>query len=138
MDFGFSLPTRGPMANKADLTRLVQAGEALGYAYFTFSDHIVIPRTIAPEYPYSADGRLVSPVDWMEQLTAMAWVAAISDKARLLTSVMGVPHRKPVHTAKILAKRFATLDDLSRIADALGVPWSALLPRLDSNQQPFG
>jgi probable F420-dependent oxidoreductase len=121
MDFGISLPTRGPLATKADIETLVRKAEALGFAYVTISDHILIPRQVAPEYPYAADGRLVSPVNWMEQLTVMAWVAAVSDKLRLLTSVMVVPHRNPVHTAKILA----TIDVLSggRVTLGCGAGW---------------
>ena len=121
MDFGFSLPTRGPLANKDDLKVIVEKGEALGFAYFTISDHIVIPKSIAPEYPYAKDGRLITPDDWLEQLTVLSWLAAVSDKARLLTSVMVVPHRNPVHTAKILA----TIDVLSggRVTIGCGAGW---------------
>jgi probable F420-dependent oxidoreductase len=121
MDFGFSLPTRGPLANRQDLERMAKAGEALGYAYVSFSDHLVIPRTVEPRYPYAADGRLVSPVNWLEQLTAMAWIGAVTEKVRLLTSVMVVPHRNPVHTAKILA----SIDVLSggRVTLGCGAGW---------------
>lgn len=121
MDFGFSLPTRGPLANARDIRTLVERGEALGFEYLTVSDHIVIPKSVAPEYPYAKDGRLVSPENWMEQLTVLAWIAALSEKARLVTSVMVVPHRNPVHTAKILA----TADVLSggRVVIGCGAGW---------------
>lgn len=121
MNFGFALPTRGPLANKADLAAIVRRGEELGFTTFTVSDHIVIPKSIAPEYPYAKDGRLVTTDDWLEQLTVLAWLAAVSDKARLLTSVMVVPHRNPVHTAKILA----TVDVLSggRVTLGCGAGW---------------
>ena len=121
MDYGFALPTRGPLANKHDLGTIAARGEALGFAYFTVSDHIVMPKTIAPEYPYAKDGRMVAPGDWLEQLTVLAWLAAVTEKARLLTSVMVVPHRNPVHTAKILA----TIDVLSggRVTLGVGAGW---------------
>jgi len=121
MDFGFSLPTRGPLANARDIATLVKRGEALGYEYLTVSDHIVIPKSVAPEYPYAKDGRLVAPDNWMEQLSVLAWIAALSEKARLLTSVMVVPHRNPVHTAKILS----TIDVLSggRVVLGCGAGW---------------
>ena len=121
MDFGISLPTRGDLATRTDIETLAKRAEALGFAYVTISDHIVIPRQVAPEYPYAADGRLVSPVNWLEQLTVMAWVAAVTEKLRLLTSVMVVPHRNPVHTAKILA----TIDVLSggRVTLGCGAGW---------------
>ena len=121
MQFGFGLPTRGAMANHSDLKTLVERGEALGFGYFTVSDHIVIPRSIDAVYPYSEDGRPTFPEDWLEQLTTMAWLAAVTTKARLVTSVMVVPHRNPVLTAKILA----TIDVLSggRITIGCGAGW---------------
>ena len=121
MEFGFGLPTRGAMANQRDLQTLVEHGEALGFGYFTISDHIVIPRTFDSVYPYSEDGRPTFPEDWLEQLTTMAWLAAVTTKARLVTSVMVVPHRNPVLTAKILA----TIDVLSggRITIGCGAGW---------------
>ena len=48
MDFGFSLPTRGPLANQDDLKTIATLGEKLGFAYFTVSDHIVIPKEVEP------------------------------------------------------------------------------------------
>jgi probable F420-dependent oxidoreductase len=121
MDFGFSIPTRGPMANRHDLKALAQKGEALGYEYLTVSDHIVIPKSFAPVYPYAADGKPTFPNAWLDQPTALAWLAAVTEKARLLTSVMVVPHRAPVHTAKVLA----TIDHLSegRLVLGCGAGW---------------
>jgi probable F420-dependent oxidoreductase len=54
-------------------------------------------------------------------LTVMAYVAAITTRARLLTSVMVIPHRNPVFTAKALA----TLDVLSqgRVTVGCGAGW---------------
>ena len=121
MEFGFSMPTRGPMANRRDLKALAQKGEALGYEYLTVSDHIVIPKSFAPVYPYAADGKPTFPNLWLDQPTALAWLAAVTEKARLLTSVMVVPHRPPVHTAKALA----TVDHLSegRVTLGCGAGW---------------
>ena len=119
MDFGFSAPTRGPLANAADLSRIAAEGERLGYAILAVPDHLVVPKSIASRYPYSQAG------DWpgraggecLEQLTLMTWLAASTRTLRLLSSVMVVPHRNPVHTAKILA----TLDALSGGRTILGV-----------------
>ena len=121
MDFGFGLPTRGDFANKADLTTMARRGEELGYGYLCVSDHIVIPNSFTSVYPYSADGRPTFPGAWLEQLTALAWLAAQTEKIRLLTSVMVVPHRNPVHTAKTLA----TIDVLSggRVTLGCGSGW---------------
>ena len=121
MDFGFGLPTRGDFGNRRDLMALARRGEELGFAYLCISDHIVIPKGVASIYPYAADGRPSFPGAWLEQLTALAWLAAVTEKARLLTSIMVVPHRSPVHTAKILS----TIDVLSegRVTLGVGAGW---------------
>ncbi len=125
MDFGFNVPTRGPLANKDDLTAIAQRGEALGYRYLAIPDHIVVSTSIASRYPYSQEGDWPGRLsgDCFEQLTLMAWLAAATSEARLVTSVMVVPHRSPVHTAKILA----TIDALSdgRVVLGCGTGWMA-------------
>ena len=121
MDFGFSLPTRGPLAEPGAIAALAARAESLGFAYLGVSDHIVIPSAAERVYPYATDGRLVSPVNWLEQLTLLTWVAARTKAVRLLTSVNVVPHRNPVHLAKILA----TVDILAggRITFGCGTGW---------------
>ena len=56
MLIGFNAPTAGPLAAPEHLTRLVVGGEALGFDYATFSDHVVIPTDIQAKYPYSSTG----------------------------------------------------------------------------------
>lgn len=121
MDFGFSIPTRGPLASKDSIRKIAKRGEELGYRYLCVSDHIVIPRTISPKYPYSQSGVPPFSGECLEQLTLLTWLAAVTNEVRLLASVMVVPHRSPVHTAKILA----TIDVLSggRLVVGCGAGW---------------
>ena len=121
MDIGLGAPTRGSLANKRDLKRVVERAETLGFNSVWIPDHIVIPSSFAPNYPYAADGRPTFPSIWLEQLTAMAWLAGITENIQLVTSVMVVPHRRPVHTAKILS----TIDVLSegRVILGCGAGW---------------
>ena len=56
MLIGFNAPTAGPLSAADNLTKIVVGGEAMGFDYATFSDHVVIPTAIAAEYPYSASG----------------------------------------------------------------------------------
>ena len=125
MDYGFNMPSRGPLANSESIRTIAELGEALGFTYFAVSDHIVVPRAIDSRYPYSPTGAFPGSDsgECMEQLTVMAYLAAITTKARLLTSVMVVPHRRPVNTAKVLA----TIDVLSggRVTVACGTGWMA-------------
>jgi probable F420-dependent oxidoreductase len=123
MDYGFSIPTRGPLATRESIVALARRGEGLGFAYLAIPDHIVIPRQIASPYPYNTERKMVGAAegDCLEQLVLMAYLAAATTRIRLLTSVMVVPHRNPVFTAKALA----TIDILSqgRVTVGCGAGW---------------
>ena len=123
MKYGFGVPTRGPLANPESIVALARKGEELGFGFISVSDHIVIPRDINSRYPYSESGEFVGGADGecLEQLTLLTYLAANTETVRLLTSVMVLPHRPPVLTAKILA----TIDVLSggRLIVGCGVGW---------------
>ena len=125
MLIGFDMPVRGALATADTLARLAVEGEAMGYGHATFSDHIVIPNDIQARYPYAETGEFPAQArgDWYEQLTTMTFVAAKTSRLRLVTSVMVVPHRPAVLTAKVLA----TIDLLSegRLTVGCGAGWLA-------------
>jgi probable F420-dependent oxidoreductase len=119
--YGFYLPTRGQTTTPDDLDMLVQRGESYGFHSVMISDHIVFPTDIQSPYPYTVSGAFPGHGDAMEQLTLMAFVAAKTTTLRLVTSVMILPYRNPVLTAKMLA----TIDVLSRgrVTVGVGVGW---------------
>ncbi len=123
MKIGFNAPTGGPLATPDNLARLAQGAEAIGFDYATFSDHVVIPADISTRYPYTDSGEFPNGArgERHEQLTEVAWVAAKTTRLRLVTSVMVVPHRPPVLTAKVLS----TIDVLSggRLTVGIGAGW---------------
>ena len=123
MEFGFNIPNAGPLANPEAIRQLVERGEALGFTIFAIPDHIVIPRKFAPVYPYTDTGETDSFAggDALEPLALMASLATMTKKARLLTSVLVLPYREPVLTAKI----FATIDVMSggRAIAGVGTGW---------------
>ena len=123
MQFGFSAPTSGPLSAPDELVKLVVGGEAMGWDYATFSDHVVIPNTILATYPYSDSGEFPGGAGGPrhEQLTEVAFMAAKTSRLRLVLSVMVVPHRPALLTAKILA----TIDVLSggRLVVGIGAGW---------------
>ena len=123
MDYGFSIPTRGPLATQEGLLALAKRGEELGFSYLAIPDHIVIPRQIGSPYPYNTARKMVGAADGdcLEQLVLMSYLAAATTKIRLLTSIMVVPHRNPMFTAKALA----TIDVLShgRVTVGCGAGW---------------
>ncbi len=123
MQIGFNLPVTGKLARPDVLVRLCVEGEAMGFDYATFSDHILMPKDVAARYPYTDSGEFPSGSlkDWFEQLTTMGFLAGKTSRLRLLSSVMVVPYRPAVFAAKIIA----TMDVLSggRIALGVGAGW---------------
>lgn len=82
-------------------------------------EHVLVAENYKPNYPYSPDGRM--PTD---ELTSMpdplAWLTfavAHSRRLKIATGVLILPQYSPVQ----LAKRLATLDQLTRGRVMLGV-----------------
>ena len=96
MLIGFNAPIAGPLSTADNLTKIVVGGEAMGFDYATFSDHIVIPTAIAAEYPYSASGEFPGGAggERHEQLTEIAWIAAKTTRLRLVTSARSSLRRR--------------------------------------------
>lgn len=123
MKIGFYVPTRGPLSAPENMAALAKKGEALGFDFLSMTDHLVVPRSRVSDYPYTKDGNWVPGLfgDFLDQLTAMAFVAGQTSTLRLLTSVLVLPHRSPVPTAKALA----SIDYLSggRLSLGCGAGW---------------
>jgi probable F420-dependent oxidoreductase len=123
MQIGFNLPVSGPMASAEVMANIAQLGESLGFDYLTLTDHVALPDTSTPGYPYSTTGEFYTPDPGhrVEQLTTAAWVAAKTSKIRIVLAVMVVPHRPAVVTSKMLA----TIDVLSggRLVVGIGAGW---------------
>src|ERR1700759_2139212 len=123
MQIGFNVPTTGPLIEPDSLARIVTEGEALGFDYVTISDHIMVPRNLESKYPYTDTGEFPAGTQaaWLEQLATTAYIAALTKDLRFVLSVMVVPHRPAVLTAKLLS----TIDYLSkgRLTLGIGVGW---------------
>jgi probable F420-dependent oxidoreductase len=123
MQIGFNLPVSGPMASPDIMAGIAQLGESLGFDYLTLTDHIALPDTSTPGYPYSTTGEFYTPDPGhrVEQLTTAAWIAARTSTIRIVLAVMVVPHRPAVLAAKMLA----TIDVLSggRLVVGIGAGW---------------
>ena len=125
MDFGVHIGARGAADNPDGITTIARHCEALGYAYLGVSDHVIISREVDSHYPYNEAGIWpgTGSGTCLEQLTTLSYIAAVTERIRLLTSVMVLPYRPPVQTAKILA----SLDVLSngRLTGGAGTGWNA-------------
>src|SRR2546428_754287 len=92
--------------------------ETLGYDSLWASDHVVIPWRITSKYPYNETGDFPLPptTNFLEPLTALALVAGATERIRLGTTGLVLPHPHPVLAAKMLA----TLDHLAPGGGILG------------------
>jgi probable F420-dependent oxidoreductase len=123
IQFGFSLTGRGALADRATITTLAQRAEALGYDSVFVTDRMLIPVASRTRYPYSATGAFPLGPDepWLEALTALTHLATVTRRIRVGTSVLVIPYRNPVFTARALA----TADYLSggRVILGAGIGW---------------
>jgi probable F420-dependent oxidoreductase len=123
MQIGFNLPMSGAFTAPGAMMQLAREGEALGFDYLTLTDHIAVPDGRTPGYPYSESGEFygTDPGNRHEQLTAASWIAAKTERIRLVLAVLVVPHRPAVLAAKMLA----TIDVLSggRLVVGVGAGW---------------
>lgn len=121
MKFGVHLPHNGALASRDSLLRFARAADELDYDSCWASDHIAWPDPagLSSRYPYSADGAFAAPPDtpWIDALSALTFVAAVTERIQLGTTVMVLGYRPPIQTAKL----WASLDVLSNGRAILGV-----------------
>lgn len=123
MRYGIHLAGSGPFASMERIGRLAMRAEELGFDSVWLGDHVVTPERFSSAYPYPRT-EAFSPDNariWYEPIVTLGWVAGMTQRVRLGISVLVVPQRNPLLTAKQLA----TLDDLSggRLVLGVGVGW---------------
>jgi len=121
MRYGFYLPTRGPSATREGVLAMARAGERAGLHSAMIADHVVFPAESDSVYPYTVDGRHPGTGDALEAFSILGLVAGATERLRLVTSVLVLPYRNPVLTAKMVA----SLDVLSggRVTLGVGAGW---------------
>ncbi|MCO5972457.1 LLM class flavin-dependent oxidoreductase [Actinoallomurus soli] len=112
MRVGVNVPNYGPGTRPEVLRRWARTVEALGYDLLTLSDHLVVTPDVAAQYP----------APFYEPFTALSWLAGVTERIRLGTSVVIVPYRHPL----LLARMAANLNELSggRLVLGVGVGWA--------------
>src|SRR5580692_10907844 len=110
MQIGMHLPHAGSQATPALIKRHARRAEDLGLSDVWVSEHIIVPRAQFPRSPLFYD-----------PILTLTWVAAVTERVRLGTSVIVLPMRHPLP----LAKELATLHNLSggRLILGVGVGW---------------
>ena len=121
MELGVALPTSGRLASPANIVRIAQEAERLGYAAVWTYERLLRPMAELP----GRDGRLQRiPEQYRltyEPLETLSYVAGKTERVKLGTSVIDALLHPPV----VLARRFATLDQFSggRAVAGLGQGW---------------
>ncbi len=123
MEFGFSLPGRGPLASIDVVLKLAEKADALQFDSLFVTDHVVMPVASGKSvYPYTASGQFPGGLaqDYLEPLATLAHLAHATKRARLGVSVLVVPYRNPLLQAKMLVG--AGVGWLREEFEALGAP----------------
>jgi len=109
---GVNVPNFGPGTNPELLERWALTVEGLGFDLLMVSDHIAVTPDVAEQYP----------APFYEPFTTLAWLAGVTRRVRLGTTVLIVPYRHPL----LVARMAANLNDLSggRLILGVGVGWA--------------
>jgi probable F420-dependent oxidoreductase len=111
MKFGVAIRNMGPVSNRATIRACARIAEQAGFDALFVSDHLCIP----PDQTEGSGGR------YLDVLATLAFLAGATEKIRLGVSVLVVPYRPAVLTAK----QVATIQELSgeRMILGVGVGW---------------
>src|SRR5690242_21372730 len=89
------------------MRRVAEAADRAGLFYLAVSDHVAVPRSHAA----------AMSTTWYDAIATLGFLAATTQRIRLLSYVWVAPYRHPL----ITAKAFASLDALSGGRIILGV-----------------
>ncbi len=111
MELGVARRNMGPQSTAETLAACARAAERAGLDHVWVTDHVAIP----PDDAEGSGGRYLDP------LATLAWLAARTERIALGTSVLILPYRPPLPTAKAVA----TVQELSggRLRLGVGVGW---------------
>jgi len=123
MKVGMFLPQIGDNATKENILYIAKEAEKEGIDSVWVLDRLLWP--LNPQTPYGATPDGILPVDFQnvfDPLTILTYVAGVTKRIKLGTSIIDMLFESPV----LLAKRLATLDILSdgRTINGLGIGWS--------------
>jgi probable F420-dependent oxidoreductase len=90
---GVNILNFGPGAKPETLLRWAQVSEALGYHSVMISDHVAITPSVRQRYPEP----------YWDTFATLAWLAGQTKRVQLGTTVLVLPYRHPVLTARLAA-----------------------------------
>ncbi len=118
MKFGIAIRNMGPQSDRETIRQCARIAEQAGFDSIVVSDHLCIP----PDQTEGSGGR------YLDVLATVAWLAGITERIRVGISVLVLPYRPAVLTAK----QVATIQELSggRMILGVGVGW--MKPEFDA------
>jgi len=90
---GICLPHYGRPIEPSRLVQLATRAEEMGLDSIWVTDHVIIPR----------DMPLIYRSDMLDPLAMLPWLAGVTERIALGTSVIVLPYRSPLPVAKLLA-----------------------------------
>ena len=118
MKFAVAIRNMGPQSTRSTIRACARIAEDAGFDALFVSDHLCIP----PDQTEGSGGR------YLDVLATLAFLAGATDKIRLGVSVLVVPYRPAVLTAK----QIATIQELSGERMILGVGVGWMKPEFDA------
>ncbi len=106
MRFGVHLPNVGPLSDAAAVGPVAQAAERLNYDSVWVNDHLVYTLDRAARHFVLGSMSAPMKAEYLEAVVTLSYVAGLTERVRLGTSVVVLSFRDPV----VLAKQLATLD----------------------------
>ena len=112
MKIGINLINFGPGGSVEGMLRWTRLAEALGYHLVMTSDHVAVTPDVSSRYP----------APFFEPFTTLGWLAAKARTVELGTTVIIVPYRHPLETARMTAQidRYCG----GRFIFGIGVGWA--------------
>lgn len=111
MKLGICLPHYGRPIEPSRLVQLAARAEEVGLDSVWVTDHVIVPRDVS----------LIYRSDMLDPLAVLPWLAGVTERIALGTSVIVLPYRSPLPVAKLLA----SVDVLSggRLIVGVAVGW---------------
>ena len=110
---GVNVPNFGPEAETGALLDWARFAEDAGFATLVVSDHVVPTPEVTALYPEP----------FHDPFVLLAWLAGQTSRIRLGTSVVVLPYRHPLHTARMSA--MLHLMSGGRFVLGVGAGWAA-------------
>ncbi|MFJ9516804.1 LLM class flavin-dependent oxidoreductase [Kitasatospora sp. NPDC101801] len=112
MKIGVNVPNFGPGTDPGMLRDWARTVEGLGFDLLMVSDHVAVTPDVAERYP----------APFYEPFTTLSWLAGLTTRIRLGTTVLIAPYRHPLLTARMAANLDAFSD--GRLVLGVGVGWA--------------